>query len=416
MKILHISHSDLIGGASRASYRLHKAMLNENIQSYMMVRVKQSHEPTILGPTTRLNKLNSSIRMIAGQSIDKLQCAQNKNFHSGEWIPSFWSKRINASDYDIVNLHWINNETMSIEDIGRIEKPIVWTLHDMWPFCGREHVTGDHANARWKIGYNKKNRSPLDTGLDLDRWVWLRKKKSWKSPINIVAPSAWMSECVKNSVLLDNFPLTIIPNTLDTKIYKPLNKNFCREVLELPKYKKIILFGAIGGAKDSNKGYDLLLDALNKLSVKVNHDDIMCLIFGQNKPTDAPLLPFETKWLGHIYDDTTLSLIYNSSDIMIVPSRIENLPQTATEAQSCGIPVVAFNTSGLIDAVEHLQTGYLASPFDTDDMASGIVRILQDNDVQILMGKRARERAQEKWSNENIISQYMNIYSNILKA
>ncbi|EPK6163585.1 glycosyltransferase, partial [Providencia stuartii] len=231
MKILHISHSDLIGGASRAAYRLHRAMLNANIQSRMMVRVKQSHEHTILGPTTRLNKLNNSIRMIAGQSIDKLQCAQNKNFHSGEWIPSFWSKIINSSDYDIINLHWVNNETMSIEDIGRIEKPIVWTLHDMWPFCGREHVTGDHANARWKTGYNKKNRDALDKGLDLDRWVWLRKKKSWKSPINIVAPSHWMSECVRDSVLFNSYPLTVIPNTLDTKIYKPLNKYFCREVL-----------------------------------------------------------------------------------------------------------------------------------------------------------------------------------------
>ncbi|MEQ4659670.1 MULTISPECIES: glycosyltransferase [Providencia] len=416
MKILHISHSDLIGGAARAAYRLHMAQLDSGIDSQMLVRNKLSDHWSISGPSTRFEKSCNLFRSPIGHYINKLQRSHNVNFHSGDWLPSRWAKKINSSNIDIVHLHWVAGETMSIEDIGRIKKPIVWTLHDMWPFCGTEHVTNYDENARWKIGYSSSNRNNLDKGLDLDKLVWLRKKKAWKKQyMHIVAPSNWMAECAKNSILFKDYPIIIIPNALDTDIYKPLDKFFCRNLLNLPLNKTIILFGAMGGGKDTNKGFDLLIASLNYLSQKIDNKKIMCLIFGQSKPQEFTNLPFETRWLGHVHDDTTLCSIYNAADIMIVPSRTENLPQVATEAHSCGTPVVAFNTTGLKDIVTHLQTGYLATPFEPFDMCKGIEYVINGQEKNHNIATNAREKSINSWTPNIIVNKYLNVYLDIMR-
>ncbi|MCR4181039.1 glycosyltransferase [Providencia vermicola] len=416
MKILHISHSDLIGGAARAAYRLHLAQLDSGINSQMLVRKKISDHYSISSASTTFEKICDLLRSPIGHQINKLQRSHNVNFHSGDWLPSRWAKKINSSNIDIVHLHWVAGETMSIEDIGRIKKPIVWTLHDMWPFCGTEHVTNYDKNARWRIGYSSKNRNKLDHGLDLDKLAWLRKRKAWKKQLmHIIAPSSWMSECAKNSILFKDYPIYVIPNVLDTQIYKPLDRNTCRNILNLPVDKKIILFGAMGGGKDHNKGYDLLLNSLHILSSKIDTSNILCVIFGQNKPISPPILPFETIWLGHIHDDEKLTLLYNSATVMVVPSRQENLPQTATEAQSCGCPVVGFDTSGLKDTLVHLDSGYLSKAFDTTDMARGIEIFLNaQEDSEIIHKLSARKYAVESWSPNLIIEKHNILYNSII--
>ncbi|WP_429096035.1 glycosyltransferase [Aeromonas media] len=411
MKIVHISHSDSVGGAARAAYRLHRAQLKFGIESRMLVRSKKTDDWTVQGPDTRLEKIINMLRPAIGQQLNKLQISQNTNLHSGNWLPSCWAHKLNNSDVDIVNLHWVAGETMSIEDIGRIRKPIVWTLHDMWPFCGMEHVTEYGEAARWRRGYHSDNRCDLERGIDLDKWGWLRKKKSWQQPMHIVAPSHWMAECAKRSVLFKDLPITVIPNPLDTEVYKPLDPSFCRRALGLPDNRKIILFGAMGGGKDRNKGYDLLLNALDHLSTNINVNDVLCVVFGQSQPENLPKMPFETHWFGHIYDDVTLSLLYNAASVMVVPSRCENLPQTATEAQACGIPVVAFNCTGLTDIVLHKKTGYLAKAFDTVDMAYGLVFCINNYDLMPLLRQKSREIILSSWGGELVVNKYLDLYS-----
>ncbi|WP_350914289.1 glycosyltransferase family 4 protein [Providencia huaxiensis] len=416
MKILHISHSDLIGGAARAAYRLHMAQLDSGIDSQMLVRNKLSDHWSISGPSTRFEKSCNLFRSPIGHYINKLQRSHNVNFHSGDWLPSRWAKKINSSNIDIVHLHWVAGETMSIEDIGRIKKPIVWTLHDMWPFCGTEHVTNYDENARWKIGYSSSNRNNLDKGLDLDKLVWLRKKKAWKKQyMHIVAPSNWMAECAKNSILFKDYPIIIIPNALDTDIYKPLDKFFCRNLLNLPLNKTIILFGAMGGGRDPNKGHNFLISALNLLAQQFDNNEIICLVFGQSKPQSPIDLPFETRWLGHIHDDTTLVTLYNAATVMVVPSKQEAFGQTASEAQSCGTPVVAFNTTGLKDIIEHLKTGYLATPFEPFDMCKGIEYVINGQEKNHNIATNAREKSINSWSPNIIVKKYLNVYLDIMR-
>lgn len=411
MKVRILSNSDISGGAARAAYRLHTSLLNYKVASTMQVRQKKSDDKTVNGPIKKLDKIVNILRMPFGRLINNLQKSSNQNLHSGNWLPSNWAQAINTSDVDIVNLHWIAGETLSIEDVARIKKPIVWTLHDMWAFCGAEHVTSYDSNARWRAGYTKHNRSKTDKGVDINKLVWERKYKKWNQYMHIITPSTWLGNCARESKLFSNHAISVIPNPINVNLFQPLDQLFCRQTLNLPATKKIILFGAICGAKDPNKGFDLLIEALNKLSINHPQENILCIVFGQNEPQQLPDIPFPTIWMGHIHDDYTLALLYNSASVTVVPSRQENLPQTATEAQSCGCPVVAFNSSGLSDAVAHLKTGYLAKAYDTDDMAAGLNWLIEDDERLSKLRRTARLRALDLWASEVVIPQYMQIYN-----
>jgi glycosyltransferase involved in cell wall biosynthesis len=296
---------------------------------------------------------------------------------------------------------------LSVANIGRLRKPMVWTLHDMWAFCGAEHYTEDN---RWRDGYTRSNRPSYEEGFDVNRWTWNRKREYWKHPMHIVAPSRWLADCARESVLFRDWPVSVIPNVLDTDIYQPLDKGFCRQALHLPADLRIILFGAIGGGRDPRKGYDLLQDALARLATRGDAQNVLCVVFGQSAPQNPPALPFPIRWMGHVHDDVTLALLYNAADVMVVPSRQENLPQTATEPQACGCPVVAFDCTGFSDAVEHRETGYLARAFDTEDMAEGLRWILEDADLRDTLGRAARSRALRLWAPEVVVPQYLRVY------
>lgn len=381
----------------------------------MKVRNKKTDDWTVEGATEKFDKLNSLLRPAIGQLAVRLQKSSNKNLHSGNWLPSGWARKLNDSDGEVVNLHWVGGETLSIEDIGRIRKPIVWTLHDMWPFCGAEHYTNDDEDARWRLGYDKSNRSAAEGGLDLDRLVWLRKLRTWKRPMHIVAPSRWLAKCARESVLFKNWPVSVIPNALDTRTYQPLDRNSCRHALGLPLEQQIILFGAMGGGDDPRKGYDLLLAALSRLTHLANRLNVLLVVFGQSEPENPPKLHFPVRWMGHVHDEATLALLYNSADVMVVPSRQENLPQTATEAQACGCPVVAFDCTGLLDTVVHRETGYLSRAFDIEDMADGLSWILADVNCRNALGSAARRRALKLWSPEVVVPQYLQIYETAIR-
>ncbi len=410
MKVTLLNYCDIRGGAARAVYRLHRALLSSDISSQLRVRSKASDDWTVENPEGSLAKMANFLRPRLGLFAQSLQITENTNFHSINWLPSCWSRSINRSSAEVINLHWVAGETLSIEDIGRIHKPQVWTAHDMWHFCGAEHYTRDDATARWRTGYKKENRPPFYRGLDLDRWVWQRKSRSWRRPVPIVAPSHWLANCFRDSAMFQDWPISVIPNVLDTRLYQPLDRDFCRQVFGLPLDKKIILFGASGARSDRRKGYDLLLEGLTRLAERIDPSEVQCVIFGESQPGDAMELPFETRWMGHVNDDATLVLLYNAADVMIVPSRQEAFGQTASEALACGCPVVAFATTGLLDVVEHKETGYLASAYELDELAEGIYWVLEDSGRRMKLGIAARERAVRLWSPQVVIPQYIQVY------
>jgi glycosyltransferase involved in cell wall biosynthesis len=208
--------------------------------------------------------------------------------------------------------------------------------------------------------------------------------------------------------------VTVIPNALDINRYKPIQKSLAREILGLPIKEKLILFGAVKGTQLSYKGWDLLQPALAKLSVLL--PDVQAVIFGQGAPKNPPSLGMPLHWMGHLHDDATLALLYSAADVVVVPSRQENLPQLGTEAHSCGCPVVAFNATGLRDVVEHGKTGYLAEPYSSEDLATGIEWVLADDDRHALLSINARNRAVQFWSHATVVPKYLEVYQRAISA
>jgi glycosyltransferase involved in cell wall biosynthesis len=408
VKLLQLNFSDIVGGAARAAYRIHHCLRETGVDSRMWVDQSRAGDWTVEGPRNKLEKAMGLLRpQVVKPLVNTLKTA-NPVLHSPAILPSSWVKRINASDADIVHLHWVQGEMLSIAEIGRIQKPTVWTLHDMWAFCGSEHYTTD---TRWQDGYHRHNRPAYESGFDLNRWTWQRKRRHWQRPFHIVSPSQWLANCVRQSALMENWPVQVIPNPIDAEAWRPIEASLARQILQLSPEVPLLLFGAMGGGRDLRKGFDLLQAALGHLRSTI---PLELVVFGQREPEHPSDLGFPIHYVGHLHDDLSLRLLYSAVDVMVIPSRQDNLPNTGLETQVCGTPVVAFNIGGLPDIVEHQRTGYLAPAFDTQELAHGIQWVLAQRETGCL-GKQARARAVERFSYPVVAAQYQAAYQQAIE-
>jgi glycosyltransferase involved in cell wall biosynthesis len=413
MKVTQLSLSDIVGGGGfRAAYRVHHALRRHDIDSTMVVSVKGTDDWTVQQiPNTKASKFITQIRSRLGGFCTKLLLrTANQVSHSPAVVPSGWPNRLNRSDTDIVHLHWVNGEMLSIADIGKLEKPVVWTLHDMWAFCGAEHYTDED---RYQKGYLKNNRPSYEGGFDLNRWTWSRKRKHWQRAFHIVTPSQWLANCVLKSALMRDWPVTVVPNTIDTEFWQPFDKNLARKCFHLPTDIPLLLFGAGGGTRNPRKGFDLLQFALDHLRGQL--PGLELVIFGQSAPKEQIDLGFPVHYVGCLQDELSLRLVYCAADAMVIPSRQDNLPNTGLESHACGTPVIAFSVGGLSDIVDHLKTGYLAKPFDTVDLAKGIYWAISDENRLNSLSTCSRQKAIDNWSPHIVVKSYEKIYQNILE-
>ena len=411
MRVIHLNYSDIIGGASRAAFRIHSSLIQAGIDSRMWVNHSHSGDQTVEGPNLKRDKALVLLRKQLGRTFSSVLKTSNPILHSPAILPSNWIHKINASDADIVNLHWVAGEMLSIKDIAQIKKPVVWTLHDMWGFCGAEHYSNNH---RWIDGYRVNNRPNDEQGFDLNRWVWERKLKHWKQPMHIVTPSDWLGECVSRSALMQAWPVSVIPNPINTDSWKPIKQKVARSLLGLPLDRSLLLFGAVEGVENYYKGFDLLLASLKHLKKSLSTKDMQIIVFGQ-RPTKSPFkdLDLPIHFAGYLHDDISLRLYYSAADVVLNPSRQEAFGQTASEAHACGTPVVAFDNSGLTSVVDHKKTGYLAKAFDINDFASGISWVLKEKKNDFL-NKNARLKTEEFFSYSQVAEQYRLVYKKVI--
>ncbi len=433
MKILHISQSDTIGGAARAAYRIHRMIVNkgfkDDIFSEMRVVKKNSKDKSVYSNISGKSSLLKSKLIILLNRLYKLNFkTSNKIVHSTALISTNINKKIVSHFFNetrgIVHLHWLGDNTISIEEINKINYPIVWTLHDQWAFCGAEHYTNlisdsnpELIDKRYIEGYKFSNRPTYEKGVDINKKTWDRKKRSWKKNIHIVCPSNWMAKCAKESALMRDFSIKVIPNPIDLDFWKPISKSESRKIFNLPDSSIIILFGAIGGTSDKRKGADLLLNAFDILMQEYSDKNLInvnLVVFGQDSSTQLNTkYKFPIHFVGKIDQDKMLRYLYSTADLFVIPSRQENLPQTAIEAHACGTAVVGFKTGGLIDIIENNVTGLLAKPFEAKSLAKSINSILKDKKRLKEMGSAARKRAERLWSEDIIYSKYLDLYRKI---
>ncbi|MBD2504258.1 glycosyltransferase family 4 protein [Anabaena azotica] len=413
MKILHVSTSDISGGAARATYRLHGGLQNMGLDSQMLVQEKSSHDQTVIAPRIRLFQGIAKAKLTFEALPLKLYRHRKSTPFFLQWLPDRIAPQVAKINPDVINLHWVSAAFMQIETLAKLKQPLVWTLHDMWGFTGGCHVTG--GCDRYQLSCGACPQLYSNTDKDISHWVWQRKSKAWKNlDITLVSPSHWLAQCARSSSLFQDKRIEVIPHGLDTQKYRPINQHFAREIHNLPQDKKLILFGAIQATSDINKGFHLLQPALQQLSKAGQKDDIEVVIFGANKPENTPDLGFRTHYLGYLNDDISLATAYSAADVMLVPSLQESFGQTASEALACGTPVVAFNATGLKDIIDHQQNGYLAQPYVVDDFATGIAWVLENEHRLQKLSFYAREKAEREFPLELQAHRYHSLFQEII--
>ena len=412
MKILIVNTSNITGGAARVAYRIHKELLSSGVDSQMLVKGKSIDDDyTVIVAGTKLQKAMAKLR----PTLDSLPVRRYKNRTKTLFSPAWFGfsgfvEKINEINPDIVHLNWICGGVMRVEDIARIKAPIVWSLQDNWAFTGGCHIMWecekykDTCEACPRLGSDKKN--------DLSKKVFKRKQKAYalKKDMTIVGISNWINECSKSSTLLKDKNHINIPNPVDTNTFKPFDKDKARELWSLPKDKKLVLFGSYFATSDINKGFKELSDAMGQFTSK----EIEIVVFGSSQPQNAPDFGFKTHYLGFLADDVSLVTLYSAADVMVVPSLQEAFGLTAGESMACGTPVVAFGTTGLLDIVEHQKTGYLAKPFESEDLACGIEWVLNAPNYDELC-VNAREKVVREFDSKVVAGKYVELYKEVIK-
>ena len=432
MKVLFINTNDTSGGAARAAMRIMRGVQQSGVEAQMFVKDKYSQSQDVI-PLSTYTPSSNWLLDIFEWVVQKFK----NRYHMFKWYPYKCTKQnvfmsdlrhtnihgaLQKLDYDIVHLHWINNRFLDIRELAKIHKPIVWTLHDSWPFCGVCHYFIDceryqtHCGACPMLGSKKEQ--------DLAYEIFEKKLEAYKDlDLHIVTPSRWLGDSAKKSALLGRFPIHVIPNCLDTDLFRPLSSaeiltiaerqqnavvsRVLREATEKRIAKPLILFGAMNAVNDRIKGFASLLSALQILDAQGFEAHLV--VFGAN----AQELPMtfqniDVTFVGYIHDSSVLTALYNIANVMVVPSYSEVFGQTASEAMSCGTPVVAFRCTGIQDVVED-GCGYLVEPYSSEDLAKGIQYCIENNTNNVL-GETARESAVKRFAVDVVSDQYKELY------
>lgn len=406
LKILHVGYSDAGGGAAIAMCRLHDALVASGVSSKILVSRCLKPDLFTVSPYTGWRRVFPILRAKLSQFFCSMERTSNPIQHSLNVFPSPLVEYINRSDADIVNLHWINNESLSIFDLKRIRKPLVWTLHDSWPFCATEHHPHfDGSDLRFLKGYN------IWSSLKGFPWsviIWKLKKISYPANLKVVCPSTWLTGNAKKSLLLSKYSIISIPNPINTDLFRPHPKMFCRSLFSLPTEKKLILFGAQGGISNPIKGWDCALAALRFVASK--RTDCALVVLGQGRAKALEEVGMPIFFLGHLHDEQSLALLFSACDVTLLSSRIENLPQVGTESVASGTPVVAFKVGGLPEIIDHKISGWLATAFDVVDLAEGILWATSIDQHRIeALRERLHEIAKKRWSSRLIAERYVEL-------
>lgn len=384
--VLHLSATDSSrGGASRAAVRVHHAMrLQEGVVSQMLVREKTSSDPSVIA----IDSLPFGSRFVSealdlGNRVGSRLLPKSRFGvpQSSAMFDTGAVDQIEEINPDCVLLHWLGGRTISVKQIGalmRSRRPIAWRLADTWAFSGAEHYPMGVQDRRFSEGYSSVNRLPGEHRWDLNRSVWERKKLHWNGHMHLIAPSNWMAAQVSESSLMAEWPVSVVPTPIDTGWWRQLNRFEARENLGLDQEGAVIAFGAPGGTVNPRKGFDLLLEALARLPSQLNSVDprrVTLITFGGRTEIRAPA-GLQVVNFGALGDEK-LREVYTAADLMVVPSRQDNLPQTAMEAVCSGTPVVGFRIGGLEDIVADGVTGRLVEPFSTDALAEAMAWVLE---------------------------------------
>ena len=403
MRVLIVNTSERTGGAAVAANRLMKALNNNGVKAKMLVRDKESDALTVVGlpksPLLHWHFLWERLVIFVRSRFSRKHLFEIDLANTGSDItrlPEF-------QEADVIHLHWINQGMLSLGGIHKIlrsGKPVVWTMHDIWPATAICHLT---LGCRSFTSTCKSCRLlPGSSGLAQSVW---RKKQRLLEDGNIffVACSRWLESEAKASVLLKGHKITSIPNPIDIHIYNRCNKQEARQRLGLPADKKLILFVS-QRVTNRNKGMAYLMDACDQLKDLPQLGVVILGGHAEEVTTQLPTFP-----LGYVNDEHRIVDVYNAVDVFVLPSLSENLPNTIMEAMACGVPCVGFRVGGIPEEIDHKQNGYVADYRSAEDLARGIRWILTEADYESLC-QHAVHKVAQNYSQQSVAIKYLDVY------
>lgn len=416
MKVVVINTYERLGGAAVAAGRLVKALNSRGLSVKMLVRDKLSTDDNVVTVNTnvvirfvnlfRFYWERFIIFLFNHLNRKDLFCVSIANI--GEDI----SRHPLVKDADIIHLHWINQGFLSMRDICKLTKlgkPIVWTMHDMWPCTGICHHARDCEKYHERCGscfflHSKSNKDLSTSVFDKKEHIYINAN------ITFVGCSNWLANRAKQSKLLQGKSVLSIPNTLDTTIFYPQNKKNARQALGLPEDKRLLLFGALN-VTDERKGVYYLIEALKN----IHQRNIELVVFGQIKEEIRALLPIPVHSMGYLSEEKKIALLYSAVDLFVTSSLEENLPNTIMESMACGTPCVGFDIGGIPEMIDHLQNGYVARYKDVEDLYHGIEWIL-NNDKNKELSESCLKKVRSVYSEEAVIQKYISLYKKTLNS
>lgn len=397
MKILHLNTSDS-GGAAKAAIRLQEGLRQAGINSKMLVlNQHNAFLPHIFSFHGEQQSLAQKIRYSLLYRWDSYwrqkkmrQYGQNYEIFSFPHSIYDLTEHPLVQEADLVHIHWIAGFMDYSSFFRKIQKPIVWTLHDRNPILGGFHYKLD------------QEQNPQYEGLNREIRRIKTKAIQQKPELTVISPSRWMQKQAQASAQFKGLEHLLIPNGLDTQVFKPIDKRVARQILNLPQDKKIVLFVS-EYIHNRYKGFDFVRQALRQLP----QEDLLLCTSGNGAPSDPNLAICN---LNFIDDDRLLTVAYAAADIFVMPSLEDNLPNTVLEAMACGTPVLGFDVGGIPEMVQHHNTGLLVEPRNVEDLADKISYLLSHEEVRQNLGKNAREVAIARHNTQQQATAYIDLY------
>jgi len=415
--VLHLSTYDITGGAARAAYRLHAGLRELGVPSRMLVRHKASDDPDVLlaarAPEASWHRAWPKVAPYLDDVPRRLLRTGNITPISPSWLPGPTARDVRQLAQVVVNLHWICGGFVAPEALAKIRAPMVWTLHDQWAFCGGEHYTGD--DRRFETGYGPGNRPADERGIDVNRWIWSRKRRAYAGIERLVAvaPSHWLKDLAATSLLLGGRRIVHIPYGIDHRRFQPIERALARRLLGLAPDRRIILFGAFGGINNPRKDFKLLAAALRAGAAAGELANVELVIFGSGAAGVASDIGIPVRSLGVLHDDVSLALAYSAADLYVATTTADNLPLSVMEAMACGTPVAGVAVGGMADLVRDGETGRLVERAPAA-LAHALAWMLADRERLARLGIAARAVIENEFTSERQAARYRDLYRELI--